>query len=55
MKQIYDGSFRGRLIAGQGVFAKLLTEQGFSVIDAEDVDAEGSPEQIRIPEDPRKG
>lgn len=55
VKQIYDGSFRGRLIAGQGVFAKLLTEQGFSVIDAEDVDAEGGPEQIRIPEDPRKG
>lgn len=30
-KQIYDGSFSGRLIDGQGVTARLLTENGIAV------------------------
>ena len=36
-KQIYDGSFSGRLISGKGVFAQALAEQGIKVIDAEDL------------------
>ncbi len=34
VKQIYDGTFSGRKVEGQGVFAKLLLENGFSVLDA---------------------
>ena len=37
VKEIYDGSFSGRKIKGQGVFAKLLTVHGIKVLDAEDV------------------
>lgn len=37
VKQIYDGSFTGRLIPGQGVFAKLLSENGFRVMDCEEI------------------
>lgn len=36
-KQIYDGSFSGKKIEGQGIFAKLLIENGFRVIDVEDL------------------
>ena len=36
-KQIYDGSFSGQKIEGQGVFAKLLTKNGFQIIDVEDL------------------
>ena len=32
--QIYDGSFSKRLIDGQGIFAKLLSENGIKIIDA---------------------
>ena len=35
---IYDGTFSGKLIEGSGVFASLLRENGFRVIDAEDLD-----------------
>jgi len=34
VRQIYDGSFSGRLIEGQGVFAKALSEAGYRVTDA---------------------
>lgn len=37
VKQIYDGTFSGRLIEGQGIFAKLLLENAFRVIDEEDL------------------
>ena len=37
VKEIYDGSFSGKKIKGQGVFAKLLTMHGIKVLDAEDV------------------
>lgn len=37
VNQIYDGSFTGSLIDGQGVFAKLLIENGIKVIDAADI------------------
>ena len=34
---IYDGSFSGKLIPGQGVFSKLLKKNGIKVIDVEDL------------------
>ncbi|MCR4691417.1 MAG: DUF523 domain-containing protein [Lachnospiraceae bacterium] len=37
VKQIYDGSFCGKLIEGRGVFAQLLVENGIEVLDAEDI------------------
>ena len=33
--QIYDGTFSGKKIAGSGVFANALRENGFKVLDAE--------------------
>ena len=36
VNQIYDGTFSGTLIKGQGVFAKALTSLGIKVIDVED-------------------
>ncbi|MDO4426062.1 MAG: DUF523 domain-containing protein, partial [Planctomycetia bacterium] len=35
--QIYDGSFSGKLIDGQGALAQALAENGFRVLDAEDI------------------
>lgn len=37
VKQIYDGTFSGRLIEGSGVFASLLMQNGFRVIDVQDI------------------
>ncbi len=34
---IYDGSFSGKLIPGQGVFAGLLKENGIKAIDVTDL------------------
>ena len=36
VKQIYDGSFTGKLIDGHGVFAELALRSGFSVMDVVD-------------------
>lgn len=36
VNQIYDGTFSGTLIKGQGLFTKALTSQGIKVIDVED-------------------
>ncbi|MDD6327685.1 MAG: DUF523 domain-containing protein [Lachnospiraceae bacterium] len=33
---IYDGTFSGTIISGEGVFAKLLKENGIKVVDVED-------------------
>ncbi|WP_455256890.1 DUF523 domain-containing protein [Peptoniphilus asaccharolyticus] len=35
-KEIYDGTFSGKLIEGKGIFARLLEENGFNIIDVED-------------------
>ncbi len=35
MKQVYDGSFTGTLVDGQGVTARLLAENGFRLVDAD--------------------
>lgn len=37
VKQVYDGSFSGKLISGSGIFARALREAGYRVIDAEDL------------------
>lgn len=37
VKQIYDGTFSGKRIDGQGVFASLLKKNGFKMIDVEDL------------------
>lgn len=34
---VYDGSFSGRIISGQGVFADLLRRNGMKAIDVEDL------------------
>ncbi|MCR5202402.1 MAG: DUF523 domain-containing protein [Lachnospiraceae bacterium] len=37
VNKIYDGSFSGKLIPGQGVFSELLKKNGIKVIDVEDL------------------
>ena len=37
VKQIYDGSFSGNKIDGQGIFAKLLKENNIRMVDVEDL------------------
>ena len=37
VRQIYDGTFSGRLIDGAGVLARALMDAGYTVIDAEDI------------------
>ena len=45
VKEIYDGTFSGKKIPGQGVFAGMLLRAGIRVLDAEDVpDAGAAPE-----------
>lgn len=36
-KEIYDGTFQGRLVPGAGLFTKLLREKGIKVISEEDL------------------
>lgn len=38
VKQIYDGSFTGKLTDGKGVFAELLLDHGINTIDAEELE-----------------
>lgn len=37
VRQVYDGSFTGKLRDGQGVFAEMLREAGVKTVDAEEV------------------
>ena len=37
VKEIYDGTFSGKKIPGQGIFAGMLIRAGIRVLDAEDV------------------
>ena len=37
VEEICDGSFSGKKVKGQGVFARLLTKYGIKVLDAEDI------------------
>lgn len=38
VKEIYDGTFSGKKIPGQGIFAKRLMEEGIPVRDAEEIE-----------------
>lgn len=40
VKQIYDGTFSGTRIDGQGIFAKLLKRNGFQMIDVEELEVD---------------
>ena len=37
VRQIYDGSFSGKLVDGMGALAKALHEAGYRCVDAEDL------------------
>ena len=39
VKAVYDGTFSGKIIPGEGVFAELLRKNGIRAIDAADIDA----------------
>ena len=38
VKEVYDGTFSGKLIQGQGVFAKLLKENNIRSLDVSELD-----------------
>ena len=38
VRQVYDGTFSGRLTDGAGILAQALMDAGYRVIDAEDVE-----------------
>ena len=37
VRQVYDGTFSGRLVDGAGILAQALKDAGYRVIDAEDL------------------
>ena len=37
VRQVYDGTFTGTKVDGQGVFARLLLDSGFRVLEPEDL------------------
>ena len=41
VKEVYDGTFSGKLIPGHGVFAAMALQAGYRVTDAEDVLKDG--------------
>ena len=41
VKQVYDGTFSGKLTDGAGVLAQALQEAGIRTIDAEEIENEG--------------
>jgi uncharacterized protein YbbK (DUF523 family) len=41
VKQVYDGTFSGTIIPGEGVFAELARQAGFHVADVEDMSQDG--------------
>ena len=38
VKQVYDGTFSGKLIDGSGTLAQALMDAGYKVIDVEDIE-----------------
>ena len=38
VNEIYDGTFSGRRIPGSGIFARRLKDEGYCVMDAEDIE-----------------
>ena len=45
---IYDGSFSGKLIPGNGIFAALAVDAGFRVINADDLVEKGTLENENL-------
>jgi uncharacterized protein YbbK (DUF523 family) len=39
VRQVYDGTFSGRRVPGMGVFARLLAENGFRLLEPEDLES----------------
>lgn len=37
VRQVYDGSFSGKLVNGMGILAQALRDAGYHVIDSEDL------------------
>ena len=37
VRQVYDGTFSGKLVDGSGLFAQALKDAGYKVIDSEEV------------------
>ena len=37
VKQVYDGTFSGKLVDGMGILAEALQKAGYRVIDSEDI------------------
>ena len=37
VKQVYDGTFSGKLVEGAGLFARALMDAGYLVLDAEEI------------------
>ena len=37
VRQVYDGTFSGKLISGSGLFAQALKDAGYRVIDCEEI------------------
>ncbi len=37
VRQVYDGSFSGRLVDGMGVLARALQDAGYCVLDSENI------------------
>lgn len=37
VRQVYDGTFSGKLVDGMGLFAQALRDAGYQVIDSEEV------------------
>ena len=37
VREVYDGTFSGRRVPGMGVFARLLAESGFQILEPEDL------------------
>ncbi len=37
VKQVYDGTFSGKLVDGSGLFAQALKDAGYSVLDSEEI------------------
>ena len=37
IKKIYDGTFSGKLIAGQGIFARMLAKRNYKILDVSEL------------------
>ena len=37
VRQVYDGTFSGKLVSGSGLFAQALKDAGYQVIDSEEI------------------